>query len=227
MSPSLYEIPSPQWIAAIFGAIAGAVITGLIKLVGWLYDKKSLRKTVIRGLYWETDNHLLQPLDPDKDGAPNMVFVSFNDHFFSQNASTIYRLLDSAVLHKLSFYYAKSRLGLYFQQKIERLNIEIEEIGPINGWTPSYKVMAKEKHIQVRDEYRDLLRSTMVPLENIRLQLLSELKRAFQKKQDPSELPFIAVSSQYDVWWKKINRVASIDSSDNQERPLERADGRR
>ena len=218
MLASPHEVPSPQWIAIIFGAVAGAAMAGLIKLVGWLYDKKSLRKTVIRGLYWEIDNHLLQPLDPDEDGNPNMVLVSFYDHFFSQNTSTIYRLLDSAILHKLSFYYGKSKLALYFQQEIERLTLAIKEIGPITEMTPSYKGMGKQEHIQVRAAYRDLLRRTIVPLENIRLQLLSELKKAFPKKQDPSEVPFIDVSSQYGPWWKRICSEASVDLSDSQNR---------
>ena len=219
MSASPNEVLSPQWIAAISGAVAGAVMAGVIKLVGWLYDKKSLSKTVIKGLYWEIDNHILQPLDPDESGNPNMVLVSFNDHFFSQNVSTIYGLLDSAILHKLSFYYAKSKLALYFQQEIQRLNLEIKEIGPITEMTPSYKEMAKQKHIQLRDEYRDLLRRTMVPLENLRLQLLSELKKVFPKKQDPSELSFLTVSAQYESWWKRISSEISADSSDSQKRP--------
>jgi len=219
LSASPYKVLSSPWIAAIFGAVAGAAMAGVIKLVGWLYDKKSIRKTVIRGLYWEIDNHLFQPLDPDEDGNPNMVLVSFNDHFFSQNVSTIYRLLDSGILHKLSFYYAKSKLALYFQQEIQRLNVEIREIGPITEMTTSYKEMAKQKHIRVRTEYRDLLRRTIVPLENIRLQLLSELKKAFPKKQDPSELSFITVSSQYEPWWKRISSEVSVDSSDSQKRP--------
>jgi hypothetical protein len=197
-------------------------MAGVIKLVGWLYDNKSLRKTVIRGLYWEIDNHLLQPLDPDEDGNPNMVLVSFNDHFFSQNISTVYGLLNSAILHKLSFYYAKSKLALYFQKEIERLNLEIKEIGPITEMTASREEMAKQRHIQVRAEYIDLLRRTIVPLENIRLQLLSELKKVFPKKEDPSELSFITVSSQYEPWWKRISSEISVGSSESQNKTTKR-----
>lgn len=180
--------------------------------MGWLYDKKSLRKTVVRGLFFEIDNHIFLDLDQDKGGQPNMVLVSFNSHFFSENVSTIYRLMDSAILKKISFYYAKSDLALFFQQKIEELNLAIKKIGPITEMTSSGKEMEKNSLVQERGGYRDLLRRTIVPLENMRLQLLEEFGKVFPKRQNPSEFACLKVSPQYESWWKGVVSKVSDDS---------------
>ncbi len=97
---------NPQLIAAIFGALSGALVNGVIQFLQWLFKKKSLKKAIKMGLYFEIDRHQIIEVSKDPDGQPNFALASFQDLFYTNNISDIVRYLPEDLLQLLAFYYS-------------------------------------------------------------------------------------------------------------------------
>lgn len=196
-------------LGAVFGAIAGALITIIIEIIKWIHGRYELKKTIRKGLYYEMDNHVFHDHGYDSNNQPNMFFESFHDSFYTNNLSLIFRSLDAEFLQILSFYYSKCKLAKDFQDnivqlrsEIKGLKIESESADMDKAATAESQMREKEK---VHANYLELLRVTIIPLAFIRRTLLDELKTVFGKN-DPSNLAFIDVSDEHQEWWKTINK---------------------
>lgn len=80
--------------AAITGAIFGGLASATIGLTKYFSDRKSLRRALRIGLYFEIEHHDFTVLENNADGQPNFLLTGFQDHFYKNNISDIVKLFD-------------------------------------------------------------------------------------------------------------------------------------
>lgn len=175
---------SVEITAAIFGAIFGALANGVIEIVKFLSGRKSLKKAIQIGLYFEIDHHKIVELQRDEDGQPNFVLSSFQDKFYSNNISVLTKLCSEEFIQHLTFYYSSLASVLNHQDDLMKINTEINALiskMPLtNEDSQRYAELIKQ-----RNGIKEVLRVYLVPCINTRQVLLAELKKVFKK--DPSE----------------------------------------
>lgn len=187
--------------AAIFGAIFGTLANGIIEIVKFFSGRKSLKKAVQLGLYFEIDHHKIVELRKDEDGQPNFVLASFQDQFYDNNISAFTKLCSEKIIQHLTFYYSSLKSVLDHQNDLLKINSEINEL--ISKMPRTNEDSQRyEKLIKQRNGIKEVLRVYLAPCINTRQALLAELKKVFKK--DPSEIKHIDVLPEHEEWWKKI-----------------------
>lgn len=187
--------------AAIFGAIFGALANGVIEVVKFFSGRKSLKKAVQIGLYFEIDHHKIVDLQKGEDGQPNFVLASFQCQFYDNNISAFTKLCSEKIIQHLTFYYSSLKSVLDHQNNLLKLNSEINEL--ISEMSRTNKNAQRyEELIKRRNGIKEILRVYLAPCINTRQVLLAELKEVFKK--DPSEKKYIDVLPEHEEWWEKI-----------------------
>lgn len=183
---------------AISGAIAGAIAVGFIQFCQWWFNRKSLKRSIARGLYYEIDNHYFLELGFDKDEEPNVVLINFQDIYYSSNIANVCKLFKENISVRIAFYYSKLRLANALQDMNEKL---LEEIEKLSTSKDENDLKILQNKIKRRSGALESIRTINVPALYIREELLSHLKKGFKK--DPSKIGFIDVPEKYKKWWKR------------------------
>src|SRR3989344_5249712 len=174
---------SVEITAAIFGAIFGALANGVIEIVKFFSGRKSLKKAIQIGLYFEIDHHKIVELQKDEDGQPNFVLASFQDQFFSNNISALTKICSEELIQHLTFYYSGLESVLNHQNDLLKINSEINalisKMPRTNEDSQRYAELIKQ-----RNGIKKVLRAYLAPCINTRQVLLAELKKVFKK--DPN-----------------------------------------
>jgi len=192
---------SVEITAAIFGAIFGTLANGVIEIVKFLSGRKSLKKAIQIGLYFEIEHHKIVELQKDGDDQPNFVLASFQDKFYSNNISPLTKLCPEELIQHLTFYYSSLESVHNHQNDLLKINSEIDELVSkmprTNEDSQRYAELIKK-----RNGTKYVLRVYLAPCINTRQVLLTELKKVFKK--DPAEKKYIDVLPEHEEWWKKI-----------------------
>lgn len=186
-------------IAAITGALFGGLVSGAIGITKYLSDRRSLKRALRVGLYFEIEHHDFTILSSNADGQPNFLLTGYQDHFYRHNISDIFKLFDLNVVMMLAFYYSKLNLVTEWQSDLESKNNDIRALVDNNIDTEG-KRMKYDKMRKDHEAIKELLRVTIVPCINARGKLLLTIKKRLPL--DPSKAKFIDVPPEYEEWWK-------------------------
>lgn len=194
-------------IGAMAGAIAGGVVSVVIEFLKWLLARRSQRRSLQAGFYFEIENHEITELESDRDGSPNFALTVFQDSVFKSDLSLAMTLLKPELLQSLIFYYAKLTSVVAFQNLLSdvtsALNKCNDELSRGNQISDARKAEMKNLLIR-RDGIRDVRRLILAAAQYTRENLLSELKKDF--KEDPSKKQFIDVMPKHKEWFDKIQK---------------------
>ena len=186
--------------AAIVGAISAALMTVIIQLAKWFLRRKSLRKAVKTGLYYEIKNHHIVEFKKDEDGSPNFVLAGFQDRFYDNNIANIVDLLSEELIQILSFYYSGLKLVVDYQDRLSKIDSEAKEL---SSASPETEVKTqRDSLLRQRNEVKHILRGSLAPAMHAKEKLLSILKDVF--KEDPAQKKFIDVLPEHQEWWKRF-----------------------
>lgn len=189
---------SPKLTGALFGALSVGLVTLLIKLGEWFFNRRTLNRILRKGLYFEIDNHKIIALQKDQDNQPNFALASFNENFYHSNLANISKILNENLIQPLTFYYSNLKLVLDFQNDLIKVNEKFNE----NKFTRSTveDEALSEKQMALKENIRRIL----AVAQFIRNNLLAELTKIF--KEDPTKLAFIDVLPEHREWFEGIQK---------------------
>lgn len=199
---------------AFIGALSGASINIIIKIVEWFGVRKALIKSIKTGLYYEIEHHhIIELEEKDEDDSPNFALAGFQNHFYNSNISNITRLLSEDLVQILTFYYSSLKLVLDYQEMLSKSISEIRELSELDSTTgelrPKFPITPEEKQhlkrlISRQEQIKYVLKVSLAPAMFTRQKLLSLLKSAF--KNDPAQKKFIDVLPEHQAWWERIQK---------------------
>jgi hypothetical protein len=214
---------SPEVIAALWGAVAGALAGGVSTVaIGWgtsLLHRKRRAKAIKVALYYEIFGHNLIEVDPAPEGDPNFVILGFARASYDAYLDEIPDLLPEKLVGQISRYYARVTTGASQQQQIDEDTAKAREAAqklvnlesrrtithPVH---PDEVELLKQEGRQIADRMSKMMvqnRMLLAVAMGQQEQLLKTLHKEFS--HDPATEP-LEVLPKYREWLTKMTQGA-------------------